>query len=187
MRDAESLALPLPRPRPSRRRGDAALLRAIDRGDEAALGELFNRHWPALHRAAWLVTHDAQAAEDIAQEAFLAALQRLDSIDRGRPLAPWLHRIVVNRAIDFVRARAARREVAAPAPADAPAELPPAFGDDTLAALATLGPEQRAVVVLRHLLGYSPGQIAALLELPRGTVNSRLRRALDALAKELEP
>ena len=105
MRDAESLALPLPRSRQVRRRGDAALLRAVDRGDQAALAELFDRHWPALHRAAWLVTHDAQAAEDIAQEAFLSALQRLDSFDRARPLAPWLHRIVVNRAIDFVRAR----------------------------------------------------------------------------------
>src|SRR5829696_5791707 len=112
MRDADSLVLPLPHPRPARRRGDAALLRAIDRGDEVALAELFNRHWPAAHRAAWLVSHDAQAAEDIAQEAFLAALRRLDRFDRGRPFAPWLHRIVVNRAIDFVRARTARREVA---------------------------------------------------------------------------
>jgi RNA polymerase sigma-70 factor, ECF subfamily len=185
MRDAESLALPLPRSRQVRRRGDAALLRAVDRGDQAALAELFDRHWPALHRAAWLVTHDAQAAEDIAQEAFLSALQRLDSFDRARPLAPWLHRIVVNRAIDFVRARAARREVAAAALPEPPADVPRSFGDDTLAALAALGPEQRAVVVLRHLLGYSPGQIATLLDLPRGTVNSRLRRALDALAGEL--
>src|SRR5215207_9087712 len=111
MRDADSLVLPLPHSRPTRRRGDAALLRAIDRGDEGALSELFNRHWPAAHRAAWLVSHDAQAAEDIAQEAFLAALQRLDGFDRRRPFAPWLHRIVVNRSIDFVRARAARREV----------------------------------------------------------------------------
>src|SRR5215218_2922677 len=158
MRDAESLALPLPRPRPSRRRGDAALLRAIDRGDEAALAELFNHHWPALHRAAWLVTHDAQAAEDIAQEAFLAALQRLDSFDRGRPFAPWLHRIVVNRAIDFVRARTARREVDGAAVPEPVARQPAPLDDETLAALARLAPEQRAVVVLRHLLGYTPGQ-----------------------------
>ena len=52
MRDAESLALPVPRSSRPRRRGDAALLRAIDRGDRAALEELFNRHWPAIHRAA---------------------------------------------------------------------------------------------------------------------------------------
>jgi RNA polymerase sigma-70 factor (ECF subfamily) len=185
MRDAESLALPLPRPRQPRRRGDATLLRAVERGDEAALAELFNRHWPAIHRAAWLVTHDAQAAEDIAQEAFLAALERLDGFDRRRPFAPWLHRIVVNRAIDFVRARAARREVSDIALPSAVAAAQPAFDDDTIRALARLGPDQRAVVVLRHLLGYSPGQIATLLDLPRGTVNSRLRRALDQLAGEL--
>jgi RNA polymerase sigma-70 factor (ECF subfamily) len=185
MRDAESLALPMPRTRHVRRRGDVALLRAVDRGDQAALAELFNRHWPAIHRAAWLVTHDAQAAEDIAQEAFLAALQRLDSFDRRRPFAPWLHRIVVNRAIDFVRARAARREVAESALPEPVAQVPRAFDDQTLSALARLGPDQRAVVVLRHLLGYTPGQIATLLDLPRGTVNSRLRRALDELAEEL--
>ena len=183
--DGESLALPVPSPRTARPRGDAALLRAADRGDRAALAELFDRHWPALHRAAWLVCHDAQAAEDIAQEAFLAALARLDRFDRRRPLGPWLHRIAVNRAIDHVRARAARHEVASPPDHDAP-EPAPGRRDELLVALATLAPDQRAVVVLRHLLGYPPGEIAAMLGLPRGTVNSRLRRALDALAEVLE-
>jgi RNA polymerase sigma-70 factor (ECF subfamily) len=186
MSDAESIAVPMPRSRHPRRRGDAALLHAVDRGDEAALAELFRRHWPAIHRAAWLVTHDAQAAEDIAQEAFLAALQRLDSFDRQRPFRPWLHRIVVNRAVDFVRTRAARREVAAAGLPEPAAHAQPALEDETVAALARLGPDQRAVVVLRHLLGYTPGQIAGLLDLPRGTVNSRLRRALDELAGELD-
>ena len=54
-----------------------------------------------------------------------------------------------------------------------------------IAALAALDPDQRAAVVLRHLLEYTPGEIAELLEVPRGTVNSRLRRALDRLALEL--
>ncbi len=54
-----------------------------------------------------------------------------------------------------------------------------------MAALAALDPDHRAVVVLRHLLEYTPGEIAELLDLPRGTVNSRLRRALDRLADEL--
>jgi RNA polymerase sigma-70 factor (ECF subfamily) len=54
-----------------------------------------------------------------------------------------------------------------------------------LGALAALAPEQRAVIVLRHLLGYTPGEIASILGLPRGTVNSRLRRGLDALAEPL--
>jgi RNA polymerase sigma-70 factor (ECF subfamily) len=173
--------------RPLSRRPEAALVRAAQRGSTEAVDELFRRHWPAAHRAAWLVVHDAAAAEDIAQEAFLAALRALDRFDRRRPLGPWLHRIVVNRAIDWTRARALRAESAADAVAEAPApDAPAALDDGILSALADLGPEHRAVVVLRHLLGYTPGEIAAMLDLPRGTVNSRLRRALDALARELE-
>ena len=126
--------------------------------------------------------HDAAAAEDIAQEAFVSALRALDRFDRRRPLGPWLHRIVVNRAIDWSRARALRPETGADTlPEPAAPEAAGEIGDDVVAALADLGPEHRAVVVLRHLLGYTPGEIAAMLELPRGTVNSRLRRALDAL------
>src|SRR5215210_6305684 len=68
------------------------------------MDELFRRHWPAAHRAAYLVVHDSAAAEDVAQEAFLAAVRSLDRFDRRRPFGPWLHRIVVNRAIDFARA-----------------------------------------------------------------------------------
>jgi RNA polymerase sigma-70 factor, ECF subfamily len=162
---------------------EARLTREAASGSEAARGELFRRHWARAHQAAWLITHDAQGAEDVAQEAFLAAFARLDSFDRRRPFGPWLHRIVVNRAIDFTRARTARREVGADVPAAAVEEAPAV---DVVAALARLGPEQRAVVVLRHLLGYSPGEIAGLLDLPRGTVNSRLRRALDALAELLQ-
>ena len=55
-----------------------------------------------------------------------------------------------------------------------------------LTALASLSPEHRAVIVLRYLLEYSPGEIARALELPRGTVNSRLRRGLDTLETVLE-
>jgi RNA polymerase sigma-70 factor (ECF subfamily) len=162
-------------------------VRSAQAGSADAVDELFRRHWPAAHRAAWLVVHDAAAAEDIAQEAFVSALRALDRFDRRRPLGPWLHRIVVNRAIDWSRARALRSETGAdtlPEPA-APAAAP-TVGDELLEALAELGPEHRAVVVLRHLLGYTPGEIAAMLELPRGTVNSRLRRALDALSLALD-
>ena len=169
------------------RRSDAALVRAAQRGSAEAAEELFRRHWPAAHRTAWLVVGDAAAAEDIAQEAFLAALRALHRFDRRRPLAPWLHRIVVNRAIDFARARALRRETAPEAAGEPGAADPEAgLGDELLDALAALGPQVRAVVVLRHLLGYTPGEIAAMLGVPRGTVNSRLRRGLDALADVLD-
>ena len=130
-----------------------------------------------------LVVGDAAAAEDIAQESFLAAVRALDRFDRRRPFGPWLHRIVVNRAIDWARARALRRELAeADAPEPTAPEREPAGHTQRLAvALAGLGPEHRAVIVLRYLFEYTPGEIAELLDLPRGTVNSRLRRGLDRL------
>jgi RNA polymerase sigma-70 factor (ECF subfamily) len=166
--------------------GEAALVRAAQRGSSDAFAELFRRHWPRAHRAAWLVVHDATAAEDVAQEAFLAAVRSLDRFDRRRPFGPWLHRIVVNRAIDYARARELRREVAVVGaePAAPPDRAAP---DDTLlAALAALSPDPRAVIVMRHLLGFTPGEIASALGLPRGTVNSRLRRGLDGLQGVVE-
>jgi RNA polymerase sigma-70 factor (ECF subfamily) len=168
--------------------GEAALVRAAQRGCEAAVEELFARHWSAAYRAALLVTGDRAAAEDIAQEAFLAALRALPSFDLRRPLRPWLHRIVVNRAIDWSRARALRNEVGAEAAGEPVAgEVAiEGIGEELAAALMRLGPEQRAVIVMRYVLDLTPGEIGAALELPRGTVNSRLRRGLDALGDVLE-
>ncbi|HYY74095.1 MAG TPA: RNA polymerase sigma factor [Solirubrobacterales bacterium] len=174
------------------RRDERALIRRAQAGSEDALERLFRHHWPRAHRAAYLVVHDPAAAEDIAQEAFLAAVRSLDRFDRRRPFGPWLHRIVVNRAIDWARARALRAEVATEGePAAATRVMATAGGakpysDETLAALAALSPEHRAVVVLRYVLEFTPREIAAALGIPRGTVNSRLRRALDRLSGELE-
>jgi RNA polymerase sigma-70 factor, ECF subfamily len=167
---------------------ERAVIEAAQTGSEAAVEELFRRHWPHTHRAAYLIVRDAAAAEDIAQEAFLAALSALDRFDRRRPFAPWLHRIAVNRAIDWSRARAVRHEVAAgEALLESAAAEPPAGealerGGEVEAALGRLSPEHRAVVILRYLLEYTPGEISTMLDLPRGTVNSRLRRALDHLS-----
>jgi RNA polymerase sigma-70 factor (ECF subfamily) len=168
------------------RAAEPALVRAAQRGSAEAFAELFRRHWPRAHRAAWLVVHDATAAEDVAQEAFLAAVRSLDRFDRRRPFGPWLHRIVVNRAIDYARARELRREVADAGVEPAAFDRPDAPGDDVLDALAALPPDQRAVIVMRHLLGFTPGEIASALGLPRGTVNSRLRRGLDGLQEAVE-
>ena len=167
---------------------ERAWVRGAQAGSVSDLEALFRNHWPRAYRAAYLVVHDAAAAEDIAQEAFLAALRALDRFDRRRPFAPWLHRIVVNRAIDWTRARALRHEVGDEqlAAAEARPELPRrALAEGVAAALADLSPEHRAVIVLRYLLEYTPGEIAELLELPRGTVNSRLRRGLDQLGERL--
>ena len=163
-------------------RQERARLRAARAGSASDFEALFRAHWPRAYRAAYLVVHDAAAAEDIAQEAFLAAVRALDRFDRRRPFGPWLHRIVVNRAIDWARARALRPEAD---PVDAPAPERPERDEGLLRQLDALSPEHRAVIVLRYLLEYTPGEIAELLELPRGTVNSRLRRGLDRMRERL--
>jgi RNA polymerase sigma-70 factor (ECF subfamily) len=176
------------------RREERRLLREAQNGSERALEALVRRTWPMAHRAAYLVLRDEVAAEDVAQEALVAAIRSLERFDRRRPFGPWLHRIAVNRAIDHARARSARPEAAsgraeeaeglAGAPPEAGAADPRADGLD--AALGSLTPEQRAIVAMRYLLDLTPGEIAIELGLPRGTVNSRLRRALDRLAGLLE-
>ena len=174
---------------PTAGRDERAWVRGAQSGSVPDLEALFRAHWPRAYRAAYLVVHDAAAAEDIAQEGFLAAVRALDRFDRRRPFGPWLHRIVVNRAIDWARARSLRREVGdeplagAEGPQDRPGNPYP---EELASALAGLAPEHRAVIVLRHLLEYTPGEIARMLGLPRGTVNSRLRRGLDQLADRLE-
>lgn len=165
-------------------RDERARVRGAQRGSASDLEALFRLHWPRAHRAAYLVTHDAQASEDIAQESFLAAIRALDRFDRGRPFGPWLHRIVVNRAIDWTRARRLRSEVELTESLSAP-ERGGAPHDDVLAALGRLSAEHRAVIVMRYLLEFTPGEIAEALGLPRGTVNSRLRRGLDTMGEEL--
>jgi RNA polymerase sigma-70 factor (ECF subfamily) len=195
----QSVAAPLRAthaPSPSKaleRRQERRWIKAAQGGSEQALEHLYRRHWPWAHRTAYLVVHDAAAAEDIAQEAFLAAIRSLDRFDRRRPFGPWLNRIVVNRAIDWARARSLRHETAAELDAEIPAGKPgdtelssSVYSDEVVAALRALSPEQRALVVLRYLLEYTPGEIAETLGLPRGTVNSRLRRGLDRLASEME-
>ena len=164
---------------------EAELVRSAQAGSAEAFEGLFALHWTRAYRAAWLVVHDAAAAEDIAQEAFISALGALDRFDRRRPFGPWLAKIVVNRAIDHTRAR---RLHAVPTPGLA-AAAPPApegWSEELVRALGVLPVEQRAVVVMRHALGYTPGEIAKALGLPRGTVNSRLRRGLDRLGELLD-
>ncbi|TMK76968.1 MAG: RNA polymerase sigma factor [Actinobacteria bacterium] len=169
-------------------RQERAWIRGAQSGSVSDLEALFREHWPRAHRAAYLVVHDGAAAEDIAQEAFLAAVRNLDRFDRRRPFGPWLHRIVVNRAIDWARARALRRETAQTESGDEfdTGDLGNPFSQGVAAGLATLKPEHRAVIVLRYLLEYTPGEIADLLDVPRGTVNSRLRRGLDRLEEILD-
>jgi RNA polymerase sigma-70 factor (ECF subfamily) len=171
----------------ARPRDEAALIRQAKRGSADAVEALVRRHWEGAHRTAFLIVHDAAAAEDIAQESLLAAVARIDRFDRRRPFKPWLHRIVVNRSLDWLRARRRRGEVGVEAVAlteapdagqDAPGEL--------MAALAALDPDERALIVLRHLHGYRSSELAQMLDVPAATVRTRLARALHRLAAAVD-
>jgi RNA polymerase sigma-70 factor (ECF subfamily) len=171
---------------PSSQRGehsDAELVRAVRGGSSAACEALVARHWEPGYRIAFSILGDAQFAEDVTQEAMVSMLANLGRFDARREFAPWLHRIVSNRALDWARARNRREQIprlVAPAVSDA--------GSDPrlVEALGALPAEQRAVVVLRHVAGYGTNEIARMLGIRRGTVGSRLRRGLDRLRSEME-
>lgn len=114
------------------------------------------------------------------QDAFERVIRSLHGFDASQPFAPWLRRIVVNRAIDVLRRD--RRE-AFSLGEDVPDARRGDVGSETalIAGLAELGAERRAVVVMRYVMGYSPPEIAELLELSVGTVHSRLARGLGEL------
>jgi RNA polymerase sigma-70 factor (ECF subfamily) len=172
--------------RPSGPGDEAALIGEARDGSADAVEMLVRRHWDAAHRTAFLIVRDAGAAEDITQESMLAAVAAIDRFDRRRPFRPWLHRIVVNRSLDFLRARAARPELVTARTPEAGNETTQELSGELMVALGQLEPEDRALVVLRHLLGYRSTEIGRMLELPAGTVRTRLRRALGRLRLLLE-
>jgi RNA polymerase sigma-70 factor (ECF subfamily) len=168
-------------------RSDAELVSASAVGNRDAAGELFSRHWPGAWRLAWGITGRREMADDVAQDAFERAFAALARFDRARPFAPWLHRIVVNRALDLLRRE--RRLVGLERPELVETAARDVVAEDRalLDAIASLSEQRRIVVMLRFGLGYAPPEIAELLELPVGTVHSRLARALaDLRAREGE-
>jgi RNA polymerase sigma-70 factor, ECF subfamily len=165
-----------------RAQSDAELVGRARQGSRDAAGELFDRHWPDAWRLARSITGRREMADDVAQDAFERAFAALHRFDRRRPFRPWLHRIVVNRSLDLLRSE--RRLVGQESldrlgRADPPDQ---ATADRALlAAVAGLSHQRRVVLVLRYGLGYPPADIADLLDLPVGTVHSRLARALEEL------
>lgn len=164
---------------------ERALIDSVRRGSSEAVRELFDAHWRDLWRSAFAILGDESAAEDAAQEAFLAALAGIARFDARRPFGPWVRRIAVNRAIDELRSRQRRadRERAYEEPwAD---DLGDGLGD-LVAALGQIDVERRVPIVLHHLLGYRIAEIAEIVGVPEGTVASRISRGLSHLRSTLE-
>jgi RNA polymerase sigma-70 factor (ECF subfamily) len=181
----------LARPDPLQSRDDTTLARLAAVGDRAALDVLLNRHVDRVHAICRRIIGDPQDALDASQEALIAVARSIHRFDGRAAFTTWLYRVATNAALDELRRRQRR-----PTPSETlpePVAAPSSAGDsvtdrvDIDAALARIPEEFRAAVVLRDLVDLDYAQIAEVLDLPPGTVRSRIARGRAALALELAP
>jgi RNA polymerase sigma-70 factor, ECF subfamily len=170
--------------------GDAALVAQARGGDREAFGTLVDRYADQARRVARAVLQDPDDADDAAQDAFLAALVKLDQYDSARPFGPWLMRIVANAATDRRRRRKVRSAVTLDEGLVAGGPRPDVLAEREVllgrlrSALGELPERRRLAVVLFDVEGYSHAEIAQVLGIPEGTVRSEVfhaRRKLRAL------
>ena len=170
---------------------DAALIARAAAGDREAFGALVIRYQASVRRVARAVTGNADDGDDAAQDAFLSALDRLETYDPSRPFGPWLMRVASNAAIDLVRRRTVRTAAPLETTVAASGLSPAAEAEaseiraELTAALAELPPRQRAAITLFDVEGYAHAEIAAMLGVPEGTVRSDVFHARRTLRKAL--
>ena len=164
---------------------DAELLRRHVAGDDQAFGELFRRHRDRLWAVALRTVCDPEEAADALQDAMVSAFRRAADFRGDSAVTTWLHRIVVNAALDRLRRRAARPALSA-GDEQAFEALAGSAGDpahttdirlDVDTALRILPPQQRAALVVVDMLGFSVADAAVILDISPGTVKSRCARA----------
>ena len=185
---------------PGSQADDLELVRSAARGDGRAFHELVDRHAPRLYRMAVALCGNASDAEDVLQEAFTGAYRGLGRFEARSSVKTWLSRILVTQAALWRRRGRGRSGVLSltamsgpesegeELPVPAPGARPEAEVDyriDLTAALQTLSPDHREVVTLREIDGLSYEEIARVLNVPRGTVESRLHRARAELRERL--
>jgi len=175
---------------------EAELVERARRGDQDAYGELVHAYQGIAFRTAYLLTGNAADAEDAAQEGFVKAFYALRRFRRGAELRPWLLRIVANEARNRRRSAGRRGKLALRAAAAVPSGGAAPSPEHSLldaersrrlvAALNDLRDEEREVVACRYLLELSEDETAETLDLRKGTVKSRLSRALAHLRERME-
>lgn len=173
---------------------DLELIVQLQQGDLEALGVLYDRHRNLVYRTALAITGDTEAAADLLHDTFLRLYRFGHRIDASRPIEPWLYRMTANMAYTWVKRRGrwfqALREMADKLSRESP--ISPAqqverneARSEVRKALLRITPEKRVVVVLYYLNDLSISEIAEILELPTGTVKSRLHYGRLALREHL--
>jgi RNA polymerase sigma-70 factor (ECF subfamily) len=176
---------------------DARLIQATLRGDSAAFGRLVRKHQDRLYNALVRQLGSAEDARDVAQEAFAQAFLKLDGFRGNSRFYTWLYRIAFNQAVSHRRRvkpaasldQSREQNGEEPIDRDSPPEgrlVQQETVEQVRRALAELDPEFRQVLVLREFDDCNYEQIAELLELPIGTVRSRLHRARLQLRDKLK-
>jgi RNA polymerase sigma-70 factor, ECF subfamily len=161
-------------------------IRAAAAGDHQAFEELVRAYQAPVWRFLRRMLGDPELAEDVAQEAFLRAYQRLDTFTFRCRFSTWLFQVAHNAAIDAVRAQARRDRLTRAAPLPSPPSDPHAraeIGD----ALARLSPKLRSALLVVEVLGLSYQEAGEVLGVPEGTVKSRVFQARERMAAELAP
>jgi RNA polymerase sigma-70 factor, ECF subfamily len=184
-----------PSPHPADKRpfeDERTLLRHAKRGSEEAIEALVRSSWPDAYRVALGLIGEQGAAEEIAQEALLAAIKALPSFKVRRPFRPWLQAIVTNRALDALRARKRSPEVAllsehlAKFSTQTPEVPVDPLPEDLRRAVLALPPGPRVALVLRYVLDFDSSEIAKILGSTPGAVRSTLHRARAEVRAQLE-
>lgn len=173
---------------------DGWLVVRIRDGDLEALSELYERYKTQVYRTAIAITRDARAAEDILQEAFLRVYTHADRIDETVTLGPWLYRVTTNLAYTWTT-RVKRWICSLPRVVEHWAASvqwsPEATAEEherrriLQQAIDALPPRQRIVIILYYLEGLSLKEIAYVMDVPEGTVKSRLHYARRSLKEAI--
>jgi RNA polymerase sigma-70 factor, ECF subfamily len=170
------------------------LIRRARQGESSAWTALMHLHQEPIFRFAYLLMGDADEAEDIAQETFIRAYRALDHFDIQRPMRPWLLRIAANLASNRRRSfgryfSALQRAFQQENPAQKGVEQQSQQAGrarEVWEAVRQLKPVDAQVIYLRYFLELSTDEVAQALDVPAGTVKSRLHRASDRLRQVIE-
>jgi len=173
---------------------DRALIARTREGDYAAFETLYNKYKGQVYRTALAIVRDQGAAEDILQDCFIRMYTHIECIDSSLPLIPWLYRVTVNLSYNWVTRRkkwltpleaVVDRLIMSPRTSPEQVVEKNELQQAVQEAIYTLNFDQRVVLILFYLTNFSIREIAYILDVPEGTVKSRLHYGRENLRRKL--